>query len=62
MSATVLDTNYTHSATVGPTPVRAVAAPADSLTPDPDAVLYVGALGALGAQVLLIVLVHLLGI
>jgi hypothetical protein len=33
MSATVLNTNDTNSATAGPAPARAVVAPADSLTP-----------------------------
>ena len=39
MSATVLNTNYTNSATAGPAPAVAVVAPADSLTPDPNALL-----------------------
>ena len=62
MSATALDTNLTQLPTELPAPARVVAAPADSVSPDPDVVLHVGALGVLGAQVLLIALVHVLGI
>ena len=41
MSATALDENPTHLATVGQAPARLAAAPADSPRPDPDAVLDV---------------------
>lgn len=41
MSATVLDRNPTHLAAAGPAPARAAVAPADSVTPDPEAVLDV---------------------
>lgn len=41
MSATVLNRNPTHLATAGPAPARPAATRADSLTPDPDAVLDV---------------------
>lgn len=41
MSATVLSKNLTHPTTAGPAPGRAAAAPADSRTPDPDAVVDV---------------------
>jgi hypothetical protein len=41
MSATGLNTHYSHRATVSPPPARAVALRVDSLTPDPDSVLDV---------------------
>jgi hypothetical protein len=41
MSATALDKHPTHLPTVGQAPARLAAAPADSLAPDPDAVLDV---------------------
>ena len=61
MRAMVLDTNDRYSATAGSAPSRATAMTAGSATPGPDAVLDV-ALGVLGAQVMLIAVVHLLGV